>query len=915
MRDAVKFMSLITALLLVAAASAQPPAASVGRLRTASGDEYPGDLALSDQPQQVAWQTPWFLGPVRFATDSVAHIRFPRREPPTLAEGTAIVELLGGQRLYSQSLHLKNDLLQLNSVAFGELTIPRDQLVRLWRWQSDRPGATIGIGQLDQWKASSDKAWSLGPDGFECQTPAASIYRNFQLPQVCTVEFEVAWKKSSAFRLEFGAEPSQAHGYRLEIWDQQLVLFRDLPAKADVVDLGTRILAPRRLRLSARLDRDNERIEIRDTTGKTLASMDLSGMPLGPGIRFTNLRGGVALADVIVAYDDATTIAPDAAENGQTIYLDDKGQHLAGSLLTLDSDSDTLVMQSQADEETRVPLSSMRQLFFQRQVAAQDAGGVVCVLADGQRIQGQLLKVEEGHVTLQSAAAAKPFSIPLKDVSTLTMLSAEEVQSDEAASQPGKFMVIEDAASGARLARGTLSDGADLLATGGLVWQPLDALEPVVLDHRNRLRILTKDSPPPSTTASSPQKLHAAEPRAMLGGAGILDGVMSSMEGVSRQETKTRRELHLRGGDCLPAEITRIDAEGVVFSSRLTKHTRVPHSLMKAVELTRSESPQMLAQRRREQLLTLPRMQQTNPPTHVLIAHTGDCLRGRLLSMDNQHVQFELRLTPMEIPRRTISQIIWLHPDPKDSGVPEADAAATDNAEPSMSLVRWVQKGGVKLSVQPTSLVDGTLRGNHPLLGECQATLSELHALYLGAGMEQEDADSQFADWALTAARVPKAFSEEAGGNSPGVDSGLVGQEAPPLKLKRLDGSDFELAELKGQVVVLDFWASWCAPCMMAMPQLEAVCREFPDDVHLIGVNLQQDPAEIKRALDRLQISLDVVLDRDGVAAARYQASAIPQTVIIDRDGRIANLFVGATRNFSEQIRTALQNALAPTER
>ena len=87
--------------------------------------------------------------------------------------------------------------------------------------------------------------------------------------------------------------------------------------------------------------------------------------------------------------------------------------------------------------------------------------------------------------------------------------------------------------------------------------------------------------------------------------------------------------------------------------------------------------------------------------------------------------------------------------------------------------------------------------------------------------------------------------------------------------------------------MVLDFWATWCGPCLQAMPQVDRVVREFSDqDVQLIAVNLEEPAKQITSTLERHKLQMAVALDRDGVVAAKYEATAIPQTVIIEASPR-----------------------------
>jgi peroxiredoxin len=148
-------------------------------------------------------------------------------------------------------------------------------------------------------------------------------------------------------------------------------------------------------------------------------------------------------------------------------------------------------------------------------------------------------------------------------------------------------------------------------------------------------------------------------------------------------------------------------------------------------------------------------------------------------------------------------------------------------------------------------------------------------------------------------------------GEPNGKISPLVGQAAFVFKLPMLDGPDYELASRKGKVVVLDFWATWCGPCMQTAPLFEEVMREFAGrDVELVGVNMEEQPELIKSVMERHKLKFPVALDRDGAIAARYSVTAIPQTVVIDRDGKIARLFVGGGKKTADALRKAVAELL-----
>ena len=138
---------------------------------------------------------------------------------------------------------------------------------------------------------------------------------------------------------------------------------------------------------------------------------------------------------------------------------------------------------------------------------------------------------------------------------------------------------------------------------------------------------------------------------------------------------------------------------------------------------------------------------------------------------------------------------------------------------------------------------------------------------------------SESADKGTTASAQPSA--EQSKG------SGLRGEAAPTFKLKDLAGADVAV-EAKGKPYIINFWATWCPPCQAEIPDLAAFHAAHKDTVDFYAVNLQEDAQPVQKFMAERKVELPVMLDTQGAAANLYGVRAIPTTVVVDRDGKIA---------------------------
>jgi thiol-disulfide isomerase/thioredoxin len=224
------------------------------------------------------------------------------------------------------------------------------------------------------------------------------------------------------------------------------------------------------------------------------------------------------------------------------------------------------------------------------------------------------------------------------------------------------------------------------------------------------------------------------------------------------------------------------------------------------------------------------------------------------------------------------------------------------------AVVHVTDAEGLSLRLASSRVGDGAIVGTNELLGDCRFPFDRLSTLRFGPPSARGRFARRYVTWKLASAIEPKAFAEDAG---QGNESDLVGQAAPDFTLPLLDGSRFRLSGQRGKVVVLDFWASWCAPCVKGLPLVAALSDEFDaDQVRFVAVNVQEAREDAAHATERLKLGIPVALDLDGRVAARYGAASIPYTVIVGPDGKFVRVFAGYGPRITEELRGAVADAL-----
>jgi cytochrome c biogenesis protein CcmG/thiol:disulfide interchange protein DsbE len=148
-------------------------------------------------------------------------------------------------------------------------------------------------------------------------------------------------------------------------------------------------------------------------------------------------------------------------------------------------------------------------------------------------------------------------------------------------------------------------------------------------------------------------------------------------------------------------------------------------------------------------------------------------------------------------------------------------------------------------------------------------------------------------------------------GSSPRVTG--TGQAAPDFKAETLSGGrSFELSQLAGRLIVLNFWASWCGPCKDEAAVLTQLAKRYAKDVvSFVGVDVRDAASDARAFVDRYRISYTVARDTSDEAESLYGVGSLPATFIISPQGRVLDQLTGAVTG--RQLRRSIERALATT--
>jgi thiol-disulfide isomerase/thioredoxin len=138
--------------------------------------------------------------------------------------------------------------------------------------------------------------------------------------------------------------------------------------------------------------------------------------------------------------------------------------------------------------------------------------------------------------------------------------------------------------------------------------------------------------------------------------------------------------------------------------------------------------------------------------------------------------------------------------------------------------------------------------------------------------------------------------------------------DAPPIELQTLDGVPLALTDLRGKVVVVNFWATWCEPCIEEMPSMQRLRETLAGEkFEILAVNFQEGEPRIRGFLKNVPVTFPIVRDTDGGVARVWKVRIFPSSFVVDADGAVRYRLVGAIDWTAPEVQKTLRALLPPT--
>jgi thiol-disulfide isomerase/thioredoxin len=975
--------SCLVACCLPTQGYAQQTSDSLSVLRIQGGDTYRGNLAPSDNPQHLLWNCPSFLQPIAFPWDAIQLVQVQdpsgeqsSQQPGDQAQSTPLgknpfcAELKTGEVVSGELLSIQPDRIELDVPQIGKVSLATENLRYLLRII---PGGSQGVEVLSakDWEqvlpaTRNGRAtkWYLKAGEISTDTSGTTISQWAQLPELATIDLDVAWDQASPNWWMTLGEPRRMELQVRKLQNKKLLnvtLLLENSADADVTTIQLPYEEDQSIKLRLLCDATKGLyVLMQDNQVLGRLKGNIKERFVGrTKVSFTNTALGVlTLRDLRISRNafsipseanpseanpsGVAQVEPNRPATGQFEWMTKARGTFFGSILNApDETNGQGSVKVKGIERSPISLGFEEIERIEFPLESVPLNQVTTIeLTNGLRFASSVLqsRTEASFAGIDIDVAGKKLPVLLsqiKRISKRPLPIIDDVQPKtiaEAQKLVIQRLITDDAVSTGRIA----SVSQHTPSSKTFTWLAKNAIAAVALNPRADGAI---EPMLIQLAGSNPKRTRSTEPL-----ASVRADTPANENDVGRPLKPEDPSLFLFSGDCFPAMVRRGDAEEFFFESTLFPKQSIEQALVRGVRFVDYRGVDKIDRATRLRLLTLPRVQRNNPPTHLVVSRDGDLLRGKLIHFDRDQLVLDVRGEQRTVLVKNIAELIALDPapkleqpnepndpsdptDPTDPTDPSGKQEKTDPAKPadsaepeapaqiaSSDVYQIILEQGARVSISPQSVDADELKGIHPQLGECSLPWSSVVRISLGDAIAVDASQSRYGKWKLQHAPDPKFVSDSEQSNDRPNDTPqmrMIGQGAPEFDLMKIDGTPFKLKENRGKILIVDFWATWCGPCIRSIPSLIEISKEYKEaGVELVLVNCEEPETRVRPFLERLKSIPTVLLDTDGTVSKQYNVAAIPQTVLIDRDGGIVEVLVGASDENEEILRKKIEGLI-----
>ena len=858
-------LKLAVAFTILAIAQSSFGQSGEGHVTLANGDRLPARIA-SISAEEIEFSSPLFLESVQLDSKYVGSFGFRGDSAPQNTDQPIFqFRFQNGDRLIGSLVSIDDKKCVLNVPGFGTVTAPLSQLSQIIRPPVD---TNVEVYNPTNWSALSDSI-PLNRKGLLELSPN---FKQLSLPK--------SLRKGSRFEIDFLKDPKTGFQIALSNGKNGVLAVIEVSASSLVVEAGDELefgdLQSSIQWQKLYFDWDGETLQILDSKFERLIKVALqSDSPLA--IAINNNAESLQIAELAFATSAGPAINITDAKPGNILKTISGNADVFDSLTVKEGN---VTFESSGKKSSSQSLNQVQQIWFDKQADAADSpakknDALVAYWVNGQRIH--LSEVNWNDKSLQCRSDQLEFASGLKNLLPANVfLAGTKTEVDNLNPSTPSTSPFQLAISGLPLS-GDYTWGD---SEHPVKWKFFGFQAPVKLDVQREIEIYR-------TTASATE--------------------------IAADETD---RILLNDGSIVPCQVKTASETNLSFKSSHVQSQQVSLEEMRCCFFSSSNQQwqKLLTKETVQRALVLPRFSRDARFKHILIGRNGDLLRGNLLDIQADRIEFESRQQPLEISRDNVAGIISVIDDENEKQGAEPDKAVD---KPN----RVVKPGPVVLRIDAGN--DFVATGNYvqlnreqvilesPILGQVTVAGDKVQKIAFNTRFSSGSELLKFADWQMSKPLDPR-WTEVV--ESAADANELLNQPAPAFEANLIDDSrSFALSDHRGKVVVLQFWESASRPSVVGLPELRKTIQKFsPQAVAFVAANQGETVSAVEKFLAAEKwSSTNIVIDTTRKLGVLYNVSAIPQTMVIDRAGIVRHISIGYATSSAAELEAEIRKLLA----